>query len=323
MSCCRLFVLVHNGCFTKHASQAALLSEQANNLLYKYFIFMDGDVVLKESLDWGMNAGDPYTTFERYLLLWEPAVGFPGFFKDPPEIARKEVATTYNFDAIVNAIHRQDHRCAATSMTRVLALVVCRDAIWLLLPYDTHWEHRSWWYSQYIVVFLSAVFFNQHRLQFNAIRAYNKETGSYTQRDDEWERVLVDFGIPVALKKGNLSYTRRNNRYDPCHPYFQKKRTLLQSLKIVNATNDCRSLQRIDLCWSNTTVVWEISSALQHYTRIQAGVKEAIGSNLRNNMSSFSSLRDCPYEEFKNRRLFNHGYELMMKLHVDLLFTRP
>mmetsp|Transcript_45708 Transcript_45708/g.143460 ORF Transcript_45708/g.143460 Transcript_45708/m.143460 type:complete len:223 (+) Transcript_45708:852-1520(+) len=133
----------------------------------------------------------------------------------------------------------------------------------------------------------------------------------------------VDFGIPVALKKGNLSYTRRNNRYDPCHPYFQKKRTLLQSLKIVNATNDCRSLQRIDLCWSNTTVVWEISSALQHYTRIQAGVKEAIGSNLRNNMSSFSSLRDCPYEEFKNRRLFNHGYELMMKLHVDLLFTRP
>ena len=116
----------------------------------------------------------------------------------------------------------------------------------------------------------------------------------------------VDFGIPVALKKGNSSYTRRFSislvlfqcdevlcQKQPLQPLpsvlpkevkerkgvlacilISRRRALLQSLKIVNATNDCRSLQRIDLCWSNTTVVWEISSALQHYTRIQGSIHE-------------------------------------------------
>jgi hypothetical protein len=31
---------------------------------YTYFIFMDGDVKLVESKDFGLNTGDPYRTFE-------------------------------------------------------------------------------------------------------------------------------------------------------------------------------------------------------------------------------------------------------------------
>ena len=49
-----------------------------------------------------------------------------------------------------------------------LILAPCREALELLLPYDTHWDKRSWWYSQYCVIMLCAAFLNQHRLQINA-----------------------------------------------------------------------------------------------------------------------------------------------------------
>ena len=58
-----------------------------------------------------------------------------------------------------------------------LILAPCREALELLLPYDTHWDKRSWWYSQYCVIMLCAAFLNQHRLQINAVRALNTETG--------------------------------------------------------------------------------------------------------------------------------------------------
>ena len=110
---------------------------------YTYFIFMDGDAEIVEARDFGFNTGDPYRTFEGYLRRWQPAVSFPGFFADPKEMQGLEVSVTYNFDAIVNAFHR--------------------EALEMLLPYDTHWDRRSWWYSQYCVIMLSAAFFNQHR----------------------------------------------------------------------------------------------------------------------------------------------------------------
>ena len=56
----------------------------------------------------------------------------------------------YNFDAIFNAFHR--------------------EAVDFLLPYTTQWDRRSWWYSQYSLIVLSAAFYNRHRLQFNALR---------------------------------------------------------------------------------------------------------------------------------------------------------
>eukprot|EP00960_Hanusia_phi_P040479 754457-Hanusia_phi.AAC.4 len=210
--------------------QEAMYDERRRNQTYKYYIFMDGDVSLKESSEWGENTGDPYSTFEKYLLLWEPAVGFPGFFKDPPEIAQKEVATTYNFDAIVNAIHRQ------------------ADAVWLLLPYDTHWEHRSWWYSQYFSTSTGekggvCEGYRPHhhdRLQFNAIRAYNKETGSYSQRDNEWERVLVWMLSSLRCDVDLLAIPLEANNHIPSLPqpvhYLHPNATVGSSL-LVDADN--------------------------------------------------------------------------------------
>jgi hypothetical protein len=89
-----------------------------------YFVFLDGDLELVESHDYGRNTGDPYRTFEAYLLEWEPAVGFPGSSAPPSAgAALREVDVAYNFDAILTAFHR--------------------DAADFLLPYDTHWERSA------------------------------------------------------------------------------------------------------------------------------------------------------------------------------------
>jgi hypothetical protein len=90
-----------------------------------YYIFMDGDLELIEAANFGRNTGDPFQTFEAYLLAWEPAVGFPGSATSVDNVhaaadGLREVDLAYNFDAILTAFHR--------------------DAVDFLLPYDTHWE---------------------------------------------------------------------------------------------------------------------------------------------------------------------------------------
>ena len=153
-----------------------------------------------------------------------------------------EVVVTYNFDAIMNAFHR--------------------EALGVLLPYDTHWEKRSWWYSQYCVIMLCAAFYNQHRLQVNAVRVLNRETGSYVQREKEWECALVwllpaferkdaiariplddpishapklielmnpngslTASMPPPLPKSLSSYQHVPDAdFDACHPLFQHRR---------------------------------------------------------------------------------------------------
>jgi hypothetical protein len=79
-----------------------------------------------------------------------------------------EVSVTYNFDAIVNAFHREalGFMCVCVGgggglVGWVVKLglfylssrpVMARDTLMrtsgTLLPYDTHWDRRSWWYSQ-------------------------------------------------------------------------------------------------------------------------------------------------------------------------------
>jgi len=93
---------------------------------YTYLIFLDGDMELVEHRDYGLNTGNAYRTFERYLTEWEPAVASPGFFMHVKGFDGQEVSIPYNFDAIFNAFHR--------------------DAIPLLLPYTTQWDRRSWWW---------------------------------------------------------------------------------------------------------------------------------------------------------------------------------
>lgn len=127
----------------------------------RYWVMMDGDCQLVEVEDFGYNTGDAWETFEGYLLEWEPAVGFPHFGPldyDPS----KEVQLAFNFDQIVVAYHT--------------------EALQLLLPYSEIFDTVSWWYCASLQNLLCAVVYNDHRLQFNAVRALswvNSKASSY------------------------------------------------------------------------------------------------------------------------------------------------
>jgi hypothetical protein len=115
-----------------------------------YYIMMDGDVTLREVKDFGFNTGSAWTTFEEYLLEWEPAVGFPHFGAADYD-DESEVQLVFNFDQIVVAYHA--------------------EAAPLLLPYTERFDGVSWWYCGTVQNALCAAVYNNHRMQFNALRA--------------------------------------------------------------------------------------------------------------------------------------------------------
>jgi hypothetical protein len=137
---------------------------------YLYYIFLDGDCIVKEDADLAraLNVplcGNPFRTFERYLLEWEPAVGYTRYswqYTEPDA----EVNLGYNFDALFNAFHR--------------------ETLSFLMPYYTGFDSESWLYSQHILNHLTAILYNSHRIQFNVITTQNTTRKSYTHRKKYW-----------------------------------------------------------------------------------------------------------------------------------------
>ena len=137
---------------------------------YLYYIFLDGDCLVKEDAELAraLNVplcGNPFRTFEKYLLEWEPAVGYSRYswqYEEPGS----EVNLGYNFDALFNAFHR--------------------EAISFLLPYYTGFDCESWLYSQHILNHLAALLYNSHRIQFNVITTRNANRKSYARRKKYW-----------------------------------------------------------------------------------------------------------------------------------------
>jgi len=78
---------------------------------YLYYIFLDEDCRVREdqALAKKLNVqltGNPFRTFERYLLEWEPAVGYTRYAWQFFEKGQ-ETNIGYNIDAIFNAFHRE------------------------------------------------------------------------------------------------------------------------------------------------------------------------------------------------------------------------
>lgn len=142
----------------------------ARNAGYLYYIFLDGDCIVKEDAELARTlnvplCGNPFRTFERYLLEWEPAVGYTRYswqYEEPGA----EVNLGYNFDALFNAFHR--------------------EAVSFLLPYYTGFDSESWLYSQHILNHLTAVLYNSHRIQFNVVTTRNINRKSYALRKKYW-----------------------------------------------------------------------------------------------------------------------------------------
>jgi len=164
---------------------------------YLYYIFMDDDCVVKEDRDLAARlgvplTGNPFRTFERYLLEWEPAVGYTRYDWQHCTEGR-EVDLGYNFDAIFNAFHR--------------------ETIDLLLPYYTGFDCESWLYSQMLINHLCAMVYNPHRIQFNVIRTENRRLKGYAARKKFW-------AVPTTFMAGAVrsSLLDRMNTARPNDP---------------------------------------------------------------------------------------------------------
>lgn len=147
---CEIFLAVKN-----------VTSTTAKNLLYaealklglngiQYLVMVDGSSRLIQLKDYGQSVEDPWSTFERYLLEWEPAVGVPHSLGSDYDEA-KEVQEIFNFDQAVVAFHI--------------------EAAPLLLPFwkfdDDDGTSR---YSGAAQATIAHAAFQHHVIQFNSIR---------------------------------------------------------------------------------------------------------------------------------------------------------
>lgn len=130
-----------------------------------YYIFLDDDVVFDKG-DW--------RTFEEDLIRYRPAIATPyftdltGWRYDPQDYT--EAQTCMYFDAIFNAFHSD----------------VVLDNI--VLPYYTGLDEKSWTYSQWILIKMSTMLYDNHVLQLNRCHIGN------TKHNSDYGN--VDFGIP-------------------------------------------------------------------------------------------------------------------------------
>lgn len=155
---------------------AAVTRAEKNGNNYLYYIFLDEDCRVREdkALAKKLNiqlTGNPFRTFERYLLEWEPAVGYTRYAWQFFEKGQ-ETNIGYNIDAIFNAFHR--------------------ETLSFLLPYYTGFDSESWLYSQHIINHLMALLYNPYRIQFNVITTQNRTRRKYHQRKKDWS-IPTDF----------------------------------------------------------------------------------------------------------------------------------
>ncbi len=174
---------------------------------YRYFIFLDEDILIKEDTELAANlgvplTGNPFRTFEAWLLEWEPAVGYTRYSWQYTE-ADRLVNLGHNFDALMNAFHR--------------------EALPMLLPYYTGFDAESWLYSQLIVAHLCTLFYPEHRLQCNLLLTKNKTRRSYIQKKRCWHipTTFLCTALPPEMRR--FLPQDRPNRSEPLSGIPRKK----------------------------------------------------------------------------------------------------
>lgn len=154
----------------------ALRRERTAGAPYRYLIFLDDDCHLEEDHTLARRlgiplTGNPFRTFERFLLDWQPAVGYVRYDWQHLEEGR-ETNLGHNIDALCNAFHR--------------------EAVPFLLPYYTGFDAESWLYSQHLLNHLISLVYHPYRLQCNLVTAVNTRRRGYAQRRKYWS-------IPTAF----------------------------------------------------------------------------------------------------------------------------
>ncbi|MGD9015959.1 MAG: hypothetical protein PVH30_01155 [Desulfobacterales bacterium] len=177
----------------------ALERRDASGMDYLYYIFLDDDceVVEDVSLARRLNiplTGNPFRTFEAFLIDWEPAIGYTRYDWQHVE-PDKPVNLGYNFDALFNAYHR--------------------ESISFLLPYYTGFDAESWLYSQHIINHLAAILYNPYRLQYNVIRTVNQRRKGYRQRKKYWQIPTTFLRTAIKSTLADAMRTDRPNAPEP------------------------------------------------------------------------------------------------------------
>lgn len=134
---------------------------------YEYYILLDDDIQF--------NTGG-FALFEELLLVHRPAIAVPHFvgYDNNVDLTQK-IGLPYMFDACFTAFHKT---------------IFFDDTI---LPYCNFFDEISWWYSQYILIVLSNVFYEGHILQFNEILIFSSQARDYP-RDNyltQWDLFVL------------------------------------------------------------------------------------------------------------------------------------
>jgi hypothetical protein len=132
---------------------------------------MDDDCVVQEdaALAGELNlplTGNPFRTFEQFLLEWEPAVGYTRYDWQHYEKGRA-VNLGHNIDGLFNAFHR--------------------ETLSFLMPYYTGFDSESWLYSQHIINHMASLLYHPHRIQCNWVTTANTRRKGYAQRKKYWD----------------------------------------------------------------------------------------------------------------------------------------
>ncbi len=165
---------------------------------YLYYIFLDDGCTLREDPELARQldiplTGNPFRTFERFLLEWEPAVGYTRnehhYYKEG-----RAVNLGYAFDGAFNAFHR--------------------ETLSFLLPYYSGFDSESWLYAQHIIYHMASLLYHPHRLQCNLVTATSVGNQKFGQRKKYWE-------IPTTFLAGALKKKLRQslNAHAPDSPF--------------------------------------------------------------------------------------------------------
>jgi hypothetical protein len=177
--------------------EEALQHARATGNDYLYYIFLDDDCRVAEDAALARRlglplTGNPFRTFERFLLEWQPAVGYTRYAWQHTE-KNQAVNLGHNFDGLFNAFHR--------------------ETLSFLLPYYTGFDSESWLYSQHILNHMASLLYHPYRIQYNPVATRNARRKGYAQRKKYWD-------IPTTFLAGALAGRLRQalNTADPNTP---------------------------------------------------------------------------------------------------------
>lgn len=158
---------------------------------YDYYIFCDDDVVFLEG---------SWRSFEADLEKWRPAIGLPAH---PYPTQHEAIHSVYDFDAIVNAFHRD----------------LVRDRV--LLPYIAEHDSVTWWLSQYFVIHLAGALYPNRVIKFPRTKIDNALHREYPRISAEQFDAFKSFYLDLWSDRDFAEAAFRvhfETRNDPPHP---------------------------------------------------------------------------------------------------------